>query len=462
MFVSLTSGQWLTLHGFVTLAALLLYVVTSHAMPVRRSPAAAIAWVLFILMVPYVALPAYWVFGSRKRRRGAAVHLAPVATPAGWAIDTALALGQPPPADYADLHVHATGAQASAALMQTIDDATRSIDICTFILRRDVLGEAVLDRLCERARSGVRVRVLLDGMGRLMAGGPDMRRLIEAGGAWATFVPPLTSLLTGRSNLRNHRKLVVADAGLARARLWCGGRNLGAEYFQGHGGDAPWCDLSCDLRGALVAQAHAMFEHDWRFATREGPAQMAEPVSATEHSPSGAQLIASGPDQADDTLQAMLLSGAYQALHRIVLVSPYFVPDTALLSALSLAARRGVSIDLLVPRRSNHRLSDLARNRALRTLAQAGARVHLTDGMLHAKLVIIDEGLALAGSANLDTRSLFLNYEAMIAFHDPVDVQRFADWFEQQLVGSGLYVVRRPGPVRDIAEGMLLWMAFQL
>jgi cardiolipin synthase len=158
----------------------------------------------------------------------------------------------------------------------------------------------------------------------------------------------------------------------------------------------------------------------------------------------------------------MLLTAAYHARDRILLVTPYFVPDTALLSALGLAARRGVSIELLVPERSNHRLSDLARSRALRTLAQAGARVNLAAGMLHAKLVVVDDTLALAGSANLDTRSLFLNYEVMMAFHNRDDVRRFASWLEQEHVGCRPYVVRHPGALRDVAEGLLLWMAFQL
>jgi cardiolipin synthase len=156
------------------------------------------------------------------------------------------------------------------------------------------------------------------------------------------------------------------------------------------------------------------------------------------------------------------LTAAYQARRRILLVTPYFVPDQALLWALCLAARRGVSIQLLVPERSNHRLSDLARNRALRTLALAGGSITLAGGMLHAKLVVVDDMLAMAGSANLDTRSLFLNYEAIMAFHDPEDVQPFAAWFDKDNAGARPYVAHRPGTLRDVAEGLLLWMAFEL
>ena len=120
------------------------------------------------------------------------------------------------------------------------------------------------------------------------------------------------------------------------------------------------------------------------------------------------------------------------AQRRILAVTPYFIPDATLLMALTLAARRGVQVDLVLPRRSNHRLADVARHRPLRDLAAAGARLWFTPFMLHAKVVVIDEQLALAGSANLDLRSLFLNYELMVAFYEPADVVRFAAWIERE------------------------------
>ena len=130
--------------------------------------------------------------------------------------------------------------------------------------------------------------------------------------------------------------------------------------------------------------------------------------------------------------------------------------------ALCLAARRGVSVDLLLPARSNHRLSDLARGRALRSLAQAGGRIWLAPGMLHAKLAVFDDALALVGSANLDSRSLFLNYELMVAFHKAPNVRRFAAWFDQERGPARPYVATQPGLIGDVAEGMLLWLGFQL
>lgn len=462
MIPILSLGTWLSLHGLITLLALLLYTITSHVMRQRRHPAAAIAWILFILLIPYIALPAYLMFGSRKLPRPARLaQVSPVALPGPqtWAVQTALALDQPPPVGYDALAVHADGTAAKAALLATMDGAQASLDVATFILAGDAFGDAVLERLCAKARMGVRVRLLVDGMGNLMVRGAAVRRLLAAGGERRLFVPPFRSPLKGRTNLRNHRKLLIADAGTDAARLWCGGRNLAEEYFEGGPRQAAWHDLSFDLRGALVAQAQALFESDWAFAGRSPRPPAPPPVPIDPH---GAQLIASGPDQRDDTLYALLVTAAYRATTRILLATPYFVPDPALLTALAMAARRGVAVDLLMPARSNHRLSDYARSRALRTLAHAGGRVWLVPGMFHGKLVVVDDTLALAGSANLDARSLFLNYELMAAFHAAADVQRFADWFERERAHAALFSPQRPGLLRDIAEGTLLWVAFQL
>lgn len=458
-------AHWLTLHALVTAVAVLSYVVSSHLMHQRRHPAAAIAWMLFILLLPYVALPAFLMFGSRKLARPRSIALPRASRGRGdddWAVETLAALGQPAPAPYRELAVHRDGREARAALDEIIDGAHASIDLCTFIIARDPVGEAIVASLCRKARSGVRVRLLLDGMGGLMERRPVLRPLEEAGGEVALFVPPLHSPLKGRSNLRNHRKLLVADAGLATARLWCGGRNLAEPYFTGHAGEGAWRDLTLDLLGPLVSQAAAMFERDWAFARGRPKAASAPAPAPDTYLEGGAQVVASGPDQADDTVYALLVTAAYRARDRIALATPYFVPESALLMALCLAARRGVAVDLLLPARSNHRMSDLARNRALRSLAAAGARVWLAPDMVHAKLAVIDDKLALAGSANLDSRSLFLNYEVMLAFHGADDVRRFASWLDRERAGARGYVATPPGLMRDVAEGMLLWVGFQL
>jgi cardiolipin synthase len=446
---TLTLSHWLSLHGLFTVATLLIYVVTSHVLQQRRHPSAAIGWVLFILLLPYAALPLYLLLGTRKfihASRSSPDMGRMIKEECGWAVQTAAALAQPHPVMYRDLFVHGDGAEALAALLTAIDGARYSLDLCTFMLGRDEVGAAVQARLAARVRAGVRVRLLLDGVGRMLGGHPDLSALKQSGVQVGIFVPPLHSPLKGRTNLRNHRKLVVADAGYPTERLWCGGRNLAAEYFEGRPGRPAWRDLTFDLQGPLD-----------RAEPMDDGAESSIPIGA-----STAQIIASGPDQADDTVHALLVTAAYRARSRIVLVSPYVVLDDALLIGLTLAARRGVQVDLLMPERSNHRLADIARHRSLRALAEAGTRVWLTPTMLHAKAAIIDDALALVGSTNFDSRSLFLNYELMVAFHDQASVAQYIAWFDRERSMACPYVSQPPGLWRDLGEGLVLWLGFQL
>ena len=170
----------------------------------------------------------------------------------------------------------------------------------------------------------------------------------------------------------------------------------------------------------------------------------------------------SGPDRPDDTIFTLLVSACFTSQRRIVAVTPYFVPEASLLTALTLAARRGIDVDLILPEKSNHHLADFARHRALRDLVTSGARVWMHPRMVHAKAILVDDELALAGSANLDGRSLFLNYEMMIAFYDRQAVADFSRWVQARREECAPYPYRRPSVLRELAEGLLLWLAFQL
>ena len=471
MLLEFLSRWGLTVHSLVALAGLAVYVIASHARRQRRHPSAAIAWVVSLALMPYLALPLYVLFGSRKVTRDASARSRPAlrfnATPSSALAPRfqhlAAAMGLPHAVSYQQLAVHHDGQEALDALRSVMQSARSTLDICTFILGRDTLGREIIDLLVRQSRAGVQVRLLIDGIGVYLGGRPDLKPLSAAGVQVALFVSPFRSPLPGRTNLRNHRKMVIADG----QRLWSGGRNLAAEYFVGDPASlrptAPWIDLSFDLQGDLVRQAQQRFDVDWAFATQTRrsalpPAEFPPPSTEAD----GAQLIASGPDQAEDTLYSLLIFSCFTARSRILFVTPYFVPDATLLMALTLAARRGVAVDLILPRRSNHRLADMARPAALREMAAAGARVRLVETMIHAKAVVIDSELALAGSANLDERSLFLNYELMIAFFKPADVQRFARWIEQQRAAATPYQARRPRALQELGEGLIRWLAFQL
>lgn len=470
MIFDLIDRHWEMLDALLAAIGLVIYVVASHTLHQRRHPSAAIAWVMAILLVPFLALPLYLAFGTRKvvptRPAPAALVVSPanasVHATAARAQQLARAMGLPDPAAYESLVIHEDGRESLAALRRLIDSAQRTLEVSTFLFGRDVLGKEIAERLQQRALEGVRVRLLIDGIGIYMGGYPDLEAFRQSGVEVQRFVSPFRSPRRGRTNLRNHRKMVIAD-GLC---LWCGGRNLAAEYFEGDASSLlsckPWIDLSFDLCGGVARQAQLQFEQDWAFA-RERPPPVDVPQSVSKGHASGlAQLVVSGPDRADDTIHTLLISACFTSQRRIQAITPYFVPDQALLTAMALAARRGVVVDLIMPASSNHRLADFARHRALRELSAAGGRVWLHPEMTHAKAVVVDDELALAGSANLDGRSLFINYEMMVAFYDRKAVHGFSRWVERRRQETVPYVVQRPGVVREVAEGLLLWLAFQL
>jgi len=457
--------------------SLLTYVLTTRAERERRPPSIAIAWVLGLIAMPYIALPMYLLFGRRKLKRKAAPQAGICPESKHWAEHLIESFGLPAAAP-ALVRMHQNGIEARAALFELMSRAHEQLDICTFILGEDAFGEEATAAMMACAARGVRVRFLIDGVCAIHLPKSWFARLRDAGVQTAVFSPLLARTTPGPRNLRNHRKWAVADATI----LWAGGRNLAAEYFCGDDGVPPWLDLSFDLKGPVAASAAAQFEADWaaaavarRIAARGGRAvdgqvvtgqpTAGQPVHADP--PGGiaegrAQFLPSGPDQSEDTVYALLVDACFHATHRILAVTPYFLPDAVLEAALRLAARRGVKIDLLIPAKSNHRLADFARNRSLRGLADAGVSVHLLHTMNHAKAVVFDRSIALCGSPNLDSRSLLLNYESAVVFYGTQEIEWLARWIEHLFPDAHMFDHRAPGLWRDLCEGLLLTIAYQL
>jgi cardiolipin synthase len=256
--------------------------------------------------------------------------------------------------------------------------------------------------------------------------------------------------------LRNHRKLVVVDDRF----LWCGGRNLAAEYFLGDERGTLWPDLSFDLEGPVAVAAGHQFDLDWNTTRLRTPIR--ERVATDIEGAELAQFLPSGPDQVEDTAQSLLIDGCYRARRRLLVVTPYFVPDDSLRAAMRLAARRGVKVTIAIPQRSNHLLADFVRSRPMRDLAAAGVEFRLLPRMVHAKALVIDETLAMCGSINLDLRSLLLNHEAAVVFYGRQTIDWLAEWIAAMADQGVSYRAEPPGLLRDIAEGVLLTVAFQL
>jgi cardiolipin synthase len=449
-----------TLHSLVIATSVLVYVLTTRAEHERRPPSIAIAWVLGMIAVPYLALPTYLLFGRRKLPRRVLLWSGFRPHCIHWAEDLIESFGLAPAAP-SSVRLHADGDESASALIATMSSAVDRLDICTYILGNDAFGQQAMQRMIERARSGVRVRLLIDGVGAAQLPDSCFSQLKSAGIQTEIFSPLFARKTPGPRNLRNHRKMVIADGAL----LWAGGRNLAAEYFIGLKGAKPWGDLSFDLQGQVAAAAARQFEADWIAAGgRPAATSGVRPSAATVPQSTGgrAQFLPSGPDQAEDTVHALLIDACFHARERLLAVTPYFVPDISLETALRLAARRGVKIDLVLPAVSNHRLADFARNRALRALSAAGVSVHLLPHMNHAKAVVFDDSLAIAGSVNLDSRSLLLNYECAVVFYGAGEIDWLANWIQALIPEAQPYDARAPGLWRDIGEGLLLTVAYQL
>lgn len=442
------------LHLSLIVGVLITAVLIGHLLRQRRSPAATIGWIIFMVSAPWLAVPVYLTLGTRKL----AVE-APRASPAestddGTPLTRLLgSAGLPPPRPGNAVHWHRDGAAAWDELIALVDGSTRTLDVLLFLLRDDASGRRFMERLTARAQAGVQVRLLIDGIGSLRLGRRNLRRLRQAGVQTAWFIPLLHRPLRGRTNLRNHRKLVIAD----HARAWTGGRNVADEYFAP---DEHWIDLSFDIVGPAVADLANLFAADWAFTRKQTDRSRASvPPAAGEQT---VQIVPSGPALARDTLHELMLTACYGAQRRIWIATPYFVPDEALQQALALAARRGVDVCLLLPLRSNHLMADWARARYLRELIAAGVRVKaLPDAMLHAKAMLTDD-LALAGSANTDLRSLFLNFELDCLFLSPADGEALADWLSRVEARS---IDLCPPPDRwgrGLLEGLVLLAAFQI
>ncbi len=455
----------ITIHSLVIAISLLVYVLTTRLEGTRRPPSIAIAWVLSLLALPYFALPMYLIFGRRKVRRKASRGSGIPVPDRHWAEELIDSFGLAGAAR-ATIRLHQDGGESAAALFAVMSGATSRLDICTYILGNDEFGREVTQRMMARARAGVQVRLLIDGVGAIQLPRSRFQQWQDAGIETAVFSPLFARKTQGPRNLRNHRKMTIADG----TRLWAGGRNLAAEYFVGRDGAPPWRDLSFDLDGAVAHAAASQFEADWVAAggkpasPRAAAATAACTIAAaaTDATCSRAQFLPSGPDQAEDTVQALLIDACFRARRRIIAVTPYFVPDAALEMAMRLAARRGVSIDLCIPATSNHRLPDFVRHRALRALSDVGVGIHLLPHMNHAKAVVFDGTLAVSGSVNLDSRSLLLNYECAVVFYGRREIDWLANWIQALIPGSQPFDCHAPSLWRDIAEGLLLTVAYQL
>ena len=436
-------GRFLA-HGylphFLTVAGFLLaFFMVARLIGEKRAPANTFAWLLGIILIPYVGVPLYLLFGGRKlkrlaERKSPLLPVLPGAKPSTPAprsaavADTVTSAGGCPPVGGNHFSLLPTGEEDFAALEKHIRQAKHTIHLTTFILGRDETGRRLVNLLAERARAGVKVRLLLDALGCLVSSRHFVNPIRQAGGEVGRFMPVLPLGSRTSANLRNHRKIGIFD----HTTALLDGRNLAREYM----GAAPyrkrWRDLGAVIEGPAAALLNEVFIADWCFATRQRSETLRAEIPAHVVEPRGRsalQVVPSGPDVPGDPLYEGIIAMIQEAEQSICIVTPYFIPDDVLLRSLIVKARAGRSVTLVLPARSNHPVTDFARRYYTRELRRAGGRILLYPGaMLHAKAMIVDERVALIGSANFDLRSLFVNFEIGVVAHSAVDVLALRAW----------------------------------
>lgn len=418
-------GSWLLMLDWLIRLAALFWI------PSRTTPGAARSWLLLVGFVPLLGLPLYLLFGhpwlSRQRvqRQAEASQVIreeqALQPPLRWnpVPDTATAEMVPlieRQGDFMPVHGNAvellTDYDASLqALIDDIDQARDRVHLLYYLMFDDAVGEAVVQALQRAAARGVHCRLLLDAVGakrglrryrhRLQALGVDVRAMLPGGLRWRR---------SGRMDLRNHRKIAVIDNRVG----YIGSQNLAQPGFvPGY----PNRELVARVRGPAVAHLEAVFASDWYMETGQRlEVMMVEPVCADDVP---TQLLPSGPaypfSNARDAVNALI----HLARRRIVLVTPYFVPDEATLSALRIAALSGVQVQLILSASNNQHLTAWAQEAYYDELLRAGVRVALYEPhFLHAKHLTVDEDIALVGSINLDIRSFALNAEIGMLCYD--------------------------------------------
>lgn len=325
------------------------------------------------------------------------------------------------------------GEEAFAKNLDLIQNAKKSVYVTTFILGNDPVAKAIIESLTEKAALGVDVRILVDSLSSMLLGQTSLAKFKKSGGKVTYFMPFFHLPFKGMFNLRNHRKLLIVDG----QSSILGGMNLTQDYMGPGPNEKMWTDFALKIEGACVSDLQNIFLQDWNFATEntDPPYFQESNIQSNEHG-QFAQVIASGPDVVGDPLYDILLSSIYLAKYEIQIVTPYFIPDESLAKALELAAKRGVKVQILLPRTSNHLLADLARGSFIRQLESAGVKFNFYVDMIHAKAVLIDNCHGIFGSANFDMRSLLINYELGLLVYDDAILKQVKKWIEICLVRS--------------------------
>ncbi|MFX0545108.1 cardiolipin synthase [Roseovarius sp. S1116L3] len=445
----------------IALAAHILVVLSLSVRLMLRddlSPPARLAWIIVLIVVPFFGSVVYFLFGENNLGRRA--HEMQRSIREQLHGETRALMGEvsaleteikaqfrpvfsyaasingflPLPGNAAELMEDA--AQTRARMVADIDAATNHVHALYYIWLEDGTGTELAEALIRAARRGVTCRAMADGLGsRALIRSTLWIRMREAGVHLAVAMPltrPIRTILTSRLDMRNHRKITVIDG----AVTYCGSRNSADPEFLPKAKFGPWVDIMLRLTGPVVAQNQLLFASDWMRATGEPPEALAH---ACPPVPGGfaAQAMGHGPTERRSSTPQLFATATGCARERLVISTPYFVPDATVLEALCAAAHRGIAVTLIMPRKNDSLIVAAASHSFYRRLLEAGCIIHeYTGGLLHAKTLTIDGTACLIGSSNIDLRSFDLNFENNILLQDATIAQAVEARQAEYIAGS--------------------------
>jgi cardiolipin synthase len=412
----------------------LLLVASSHVVLTKRDPRAAMGWVGVIWLTPILGTVLYVMFGVNRIRRkartlragtgksGRATGQQPVRedvlhrvlgdeAPYLAALPRLVErLTQLPLLDGNRLQPIVGGKATYDSMLAAIGEARHSVALMSYIFDNDPCGQRFVEALAAAQDRGVEVRVLIDDVGARYTFPSITRRL-----RCATFLPTLIPGKLHYTNLRNHRKILVVDGRVG----FTGGMNIRAGHLCEPGMKHPVADQHFRVEGPVVAQLNETFAADWEFSTGEHLAGDRWFPQLAVVGESLCRGISGGPDQAGDVLRLTILGAIGCARHRIDIVTPYFLPEQPMITALNVAAMRGVDVNIILPQKGNLALVQWASTAQLWQVLERGCRIWLTNPPFdHTKLMIVDGTWSFVGSANWDSRSLRLNFEFNVECYD--------------------------------------------
>ena len=417
-----------------------------------RTPQGATAWAISLVILPYLALPIYWVFGRfqfgeycRALRTFDAVvdqHLTHIrhgvltdfiAYPQDerGELRAFRALSTLPFTRGNDATLHVDGHATFEAIFEAIESAQEYILAQFFLIHDDDIGRRFKDQLIRRAQAGVRVYLLYDEIGSSRLPRSYKKDLRRAGVHVSGFAGKRRWRRRFQLNFRNHRKIVIVDG----KKALIGGLNVGDEYLGHDPKLTPWRDTHVSIVGPMVQGIQISFLRDWYYGREEILDVNWEPTSSDRDRVG--LVLASGPADELETCGLLFTHAIESAEERIWIASPYFVPDGRVLGALQLAALRGVDVRVLMPRMTDSVLFKFVPYAYLPEVEQAGVKVFLyEEGFMHQKVLLVDDDYATVGTANLDNRSFRLNFELTCLFNDADFCSNVADMLLQDFARS--------------------------